>query len=239
MLGYFIADGIASLDYGIYLTDGKVYGTAKRSFKKVDIQGRNGSVYIDNERYEDVSFSYPCIVVSDFADRYSEFIDSLICKTSHFKLEDSFQPDIFYEAKVIDANTPKRVKGDGDKGSFVLKMTRKPQKFQKSGLAVIDITTSGASILNKYNQTAKPLITIYGNGTLTINGVSVSVSGNTDAYLQLDCDMCEAYKDSLTNSKNDKITLTNGKFPVLKSGNNQVTFTEITRVKIIPRWWTI
>lgn len=239
MLGYFIADGISSLDYGIYLTDGKVYGTAKRVFKKIDIQGRNGSVYIDNERYEDVTFSYPCIITSDFADKYTEFIDALISKTSHFKLEDSFQPDIFYEAKVIDANTPKRVKGDGDKGSFILKMIRKPQKFQKSGLSAIDISSSGQYIFNKYNQTAKPLITIFGNGTLTINGVSVTVAGNTDEYLQLDCDICEAYKDSLTVSKNDKITLTDGKYPELKSGSNQVTFTGITNIKVVPRWWTI
>jgi phage-related protein len=94
---------------------------------------------------------------------------------------------------------------------------------------------SGFRIKNPTLHDANPLIDVVGSGTISINSVSVTV--NVSGETIIDCDTQEAYYGST--SRNSNITLNNGEFPKLTPGENTITYSGFTSVKITPRWWTI
>ena len=113
----------------------------------------------------------------------------------------------------------------------------KPQRFLKEGEYSIEFTSAG-SIFNQYDTVALPLIRAYGTGTFTIGNVTVQITTAND-YTDIDCDLQEAYKDTLATNCNANIVLSNGKFPSLNPGNNNISMTGITKLEIIPRWWIL
>ena len=88
---------------------------------------------------------------------------------------------------------------------------------------------------NPTMYTALPLIKAYGTGTLTISGISVTVTTASE-YTDIDSEIEEAYKGST--SCNMNIILSNGEFPKFQPGINTVSFTGFSRLEITPRWWT-
>ena len=69
---------------------------------------------------------------------------------------------------------------------------------------------------------------------MTIGDTTVRFSEISD-FVVLDCDLQDAYK----NLENKNSTMT-GSFPGLAPGENIVTFSGgITKIEIIPRWWTL
>ena len=119
---------------------------------------------------------------------------------------------------------------------FTLTFDCKPQRYLKSGERAAALTASGARLVNP-GMEARPLITVYGSGagTLTAGGRTVQLK-SLDGWLTLDCDLQNAYKG--TQNKNN--TIFAPEFPVLPPGESAVTWTGgVTRVEIIPRWWTL
>ena len=97
--------------------------------------------------------------------------------------------------------------------------------------------TAAGMIYNPTLFDAKPLIRCNGrSGSVTINGVKVTVTGCT-SYVMLDCDMMEAFEGEA--NRNGTTTLNNGTFPTLAPGNNAVSFTGFSSVVITPRFFTI
>lgn len=82
----------------------------------------------------------------------------------------------------------------------------------------------------------KPLLLVTGNGTLSVAGTSITVSG-TSGEFYIDCEAQDAWQ-GLSNL-NDNIEVENHEYPVIPAGKSEVTFTGITQLKIIPRWWTL
>jgi phage-related protein len=60
---------------------------------------------------------------------------------------------------------------------------------------------------------------------------------SADEYTDIDCEIMDAFKGSV--NCNSNIQTTDNKFPVLRSGDNNITKTGITRLEITPRWWTV
>ena len=84
---------------------------------------------------------------------------------------------------------------------------------------------------------AKPLIRVYGTGTVTVGSISVQITQSTD-YTDIDCDIQNAYRGLTSRNAYMKL-LTNNKFPTLPAGSTGITYTGFSRVDIMPRWWTI
>lgn len=93
--------------------------------------------------------------------------------------------------------------------------------------------SSGTVLFNPTRFDALPLIICSGNGTITMNGTTMTVSGNS-GQIYIDCELQDAYLG--TTNKNSKITST---FPKLAPGQNTITYSGLTGVQIRPRWWTI
>lgn len=94
--------------------------------------------------------------------------------------------------------------------------------------------TESRVLINQGNTKCLPLMTIYGSGTVEIfvNGTK-QCEITIDDYVTLDGEEEEAYKDNLNNRRNRVMI---GKFPVLKPGENTLSFAgNVTNVKTLVR----
>lgn len=95
------------------------------------------------------------------------------------------------------------------------------------------ITSFPGTIVNSGTAIAKPLLKIYGTGTIdmTLNGVNFSYVFDTNTYVHIDCDTMDAYYGSF--SKNRSLTIVGDVFPTLSPGNNTLTLNSGTVTQVI------
>lgn len=236
MRNYIVYNGKSFLDFGVFISGTGTYDAPERDQTKIEIAGRNGDLTIDNGRYKNIEIKYPAFVISNFSENIEALRNFLLTQKGYVRLEDTYHPDEFRLGKISGGFTTKPV-AQLIAGEFDLVFDCYPQRFLKSGEAAIEYTAA-ATIINKYLTEAKPLIRAYGTGSFSIGGVAVQIT-SADAYTDIDCDLQEAYKDTLATNCNANIVLTNGVFPTLKAGNNAITLTGITKLEITPRWWVL
>lgn len=230
-------DGENSLDYGIYISGEGVYDAPSRAVEMVTIPGRNGTLAIDQGRFENIDVKYTAgafgSTQAEYAGRMRAFRNMLASRYNYVRLEDDYHPDEFRLGLYKSGLEVKPV-SMSRAGEFDIIFDCKPQRFLKSGENVYTRTTSG-SINNPTLFEAKPLLVVTGTGNLTVNGVQIAIA---ESPTTIDCEAMEAYNG--TTSRNSDIVLTPNRFPVLKPGNNTITLgAGITKVEITPRWWRI
>lgn len=234
-MDYLIFDGTSTQTHGVFLIGNGVYNAPEREFERISIPGRNGDLLIDNGRYSNFELEYDAIIYNDFNTNLSNLKNIFMSKTGYCRLEDTFYPDEYRMAKYSGAFEMESVR-PGDVGHFILRFDCKPQRFLKSGETTTEFTSYG-TIINPTKMTALPLVRVYGTGSLSIGGNTITINTNS-SYTDIDCDLQDAYRSG-TNC-NGNITLNSGKFFQLKPGSNSVSLGNgITRVAITPRWWRL
>ena len=234
MINFFTFDGKKSRDYGVYISGPQVYNAPERDESDIEIPGRNGKLTIDNGRYKNQTWKYPAFIIHDFGSNIKGLRNYLLSKRGYQRFEDTYHPQEYrlakyvgpFEAEPEDAHYAAK---------FDLLFDFYPQRFLKSGEQSFEIT-GASSIYNPYAETAKPLIRAYGTGTFSIGGVSVQITA-ANTYTDIDCDLQEAYKDTLATNRNAYVKATT--YPELKPGTNAVTLSGITKLEITPRWWIL
>lgn len=228
-------DGKNCSEYGVWISGGGTFNAPPRDMDTISIPGRDGDIFFDNGRFQNINVTYPAFISKRFASRMDDFRAWLCSKHHYVKIEDSYHPDEFrlgvFKGGLTVSTTARNLSG-----SFNLTFNCKPQRYLKSGEMPVRFTASG-SIYNPTEYAAKPLIKCYGTGgTVTIGGVAVTVTGCTN-HVVLDCDLMESYEGDT--SRNGTTTLVNGEFPTLGAGASAVTFSGFSRVEITPRWWKL
>lgn len=230
---YLKINGEESTHYGLYISGSGTYYAPKKRREVIDVPGRNGSLIIEDGAYDNAPHVYKALIINyeNNIEKVRNWFESL---RGYFRLEDSYHPNEFLIASFEGPFDPE-VWRDGSVAKFDLKFDRKPQRFLKTGEVTTQFTSNG-SIENPTRFNSKPLIRIYGNGTVGLGDKNIVVSGNTEPYVDVDCEIMDCFKGAL--NLNDKVSLT--EFPVLKSGSNGVSLgTGITKVEITPRWWIL
>lgn len=228
-------DGKNCGDFGVWISGGGTFNAPPRDMDTISIPGRDGNIYFDNGRFQNINVTYPAFISKRFKPRMDDFRAWLCSKYHYVKIEDSYHPDE-YRLGVFKGGLTVSTTARNLSGSFNLVFDCKPQRFLKSGDVPVQFTASG-SIYNPTEYAAKPLVKCYGaGGTVTIGGVAVTVTGCTN-HVTLDCDLMESYEDGT--NRNGTTTLVNGEFPTLGAGANAVTFSGFSRVEITPRWWKL
>lgn len=234
MINYLTYDGVNLRDFGVYISGTEVFNAAPRSVDTVVVPGRSGTLTIDNKRFENVEITYPAFIFNNFNANISGLRNFLLQSAAYRRLEDTYNPDIYMMAKYISGlsvtSTERRLEGE-----FDLVFDRMPQRFLKSGETAQEFTSSG-SIDNPTNFDARPLIRVYGTGTLGVGSETVTITTNP-GYIDIDCEMMDAYYGAV--NCNGYITLSSGEFPVLKPEGNGISLSGITKAIITPRWWII
>ena len=231
-----IYDGVSSVNFGMYVGLNGNDNAPERSIDTIVVPGRNGTLTIDNGRFENVAVEYICFIRQDFEKNIVSARNHYTSRIGYKRLEDTAHPDEYRMARYVAGLevTPSQMR---KQGYFTLTFDAMPQRFLKSGERQIEFTRNG-TIINTTQFDAKPLIRVYGNGTVGIGSETITVANNP-GFIDIDCEMMDAYYNA-TNC-NDRITLSSGEFPVLTADSNigVTKGTGITKIVITPRWYII
>ena len=234
MVNYFTFAGKSSQDFKIYISGQGTYKAPARVYSSYDIRGRNGALLVDEKRFENSDVSYPAFIYENMKENLEAFRNYILSKKGYQRLEDTYHPEEFRLAAYydgLDAGVNQR----HDFTSFEVIFHCKPQRFLKSGERVLTFTSNG-SIENPTEFESKPLLRVYGTGTLGIGSQSITIS-QADVYTDIDCEMMDCFKG--TANKNANVSFTDYNFPTLMPGTNGISLTGITKVEITPRWWIL
>lgn len=229
----FIFNGKSSIEFDIWAFEKRQRGTPVRSTETITIPGMNGSLELDNGRYENVPVKYGCILIDDGKRRIDAFIDYMVRQKGYQRLEDTFSPDEFRLGRYIGGTDKTYV---GEKGKFEISFDCKPQRFLKIGENEID-STSEVVLLNPTNQVSLPIIRIYGTGEVMVTSeklFTLTINENP-GYIDFDSEIKDAHYGAV--NCNGKFS---GEFPEFGAGSTTITpGAGITRMVITPRWFAI
>lgn len=247
--------GSPSSDHGIRIERFPNLNRPSRKYEQVSVPGRNGDLFFYEDAWNNYEQAYEIYAGDDvFGAAPTEFTDvfgwlvpveSAPTVDDYINLEiggyhwliDTYEPDVI---RLATFNMGTDVENSWNRfGRASIYFNCRPERFTSDAFTLITKTSSGGYITNPSIRNAKPFIKVYGSGdgTLTVNGYVITITGMTD-YLHIDCESQNCFR-LLSENRNNLITLTSG-FPVLKTGRNNITWTGgITKVEITPRWWNL
>ena len=224
-------------EFDTFVTNAGIYSTPVRGYEAVSVAGKNGDVLFEKNKYENVLHTYPVIIKGNFNENFAALKSFMLSQQGYQRLSDTFYPEEFYMATFKSFDNIRQPFLDGQIGSCVLTFDRKPQRFLRSGEQAVEVT-DGSTIKNPTRFDAKPIIRVYGDGQIIINGKYrmdyVDLSENPPEYVDIDCEIQEVLEEG----KNVYLTVY-GDFPVLESGINEFQISGFDKVVIIPRWWKL
>lgn len=98
------------------------------------------------------------------------------------------------------------------------------------------ITVTEPSLLvNPTLFESKPLLRIYGTGTVNINDKYITISAHSFPYIDIDCELMDAFYGS--SNANQYVTFSTNDYITLKSGNNYIAYGN--QIEVTPRWFEI
>jgi len=190
MSGYwFKFGGTYSYDLGIIVDGTPNVEIAQRDFEMVNIPGKNGSDYIDNGRYNNVSFARNIALVQKGSSTVSYKIDALINAFAYLQgyqpFEDSDHSALMTYAVLTNLGEVSR---DLRRlGRATLRFSRQPFWYAKGGLSPIeldsDLMMAGVNIRNMFPADAQPIYKfVLNSGKSTTNYFRLQIGSFVNAY---------------------------------------------------------
>lgn len=233
-LGYIAIDGRSCQEFGVYTTDAGIYDLPERQMRTEEIPGRDGDLLIDEKRFKNIDVRYPGFIAEDFDRHFIDFFSFLLSQGRYLRLEDSFRPEEYRQGYFTAPLVPKRT--DREKGTFEIIFHCKPQRFLKEGDVPI-VIAEDMTVFNPTLLPAKPLVRVYGTGSVVIDGVTITIL-SADGYTDIDCLSQMAYKGSV--NCNGNIQLNDDKFWEMPVGGAAISLgSRISRIELAPRWYKI
>lgn len=230
-------NGRSTLDFGVHISGEDTWRTAAPDLERISIPGRSGDLVSFNKRYKNVELTYHMGIIRDFERNYPAFTNFMLSVPGYHRLEDSYHPEV-YRLALMESDFSPQMAALNRQGQFDVKFSCKPQAYLKSGERTKVFTQSG-SIFNPTMFDALPLMRIYGEGELGIGRETIQIT-MVDSYIDVDCELEDAYKEFAGNNRNRFIVLSGDSFPSLPPGETTITLgTGITKVMITPRWWKL
>lgn len=233
----FTFDGLSSASLGFYINGSGVFDAPEPDLEYLSIPGKDGDLIYNKKRFNNIEIEYsPVFALSGFKAKAKNLQAWLLSHRGYFRLEDDYQPNYFRMASVRSAIEVDEINWSGDGGSMDIVFDCKPQLFLKSGEEEEEYTADG-TIDNPTLFTAKPLINVYGEGTVSIGSRSFTVLSHSFDFITIDCDRQDCYSNS---SNANQYVQIGDYFPELPSGTTGIELGDgITKVVITPRWWTV
>lgn len=235
-MNYLIFAGQSSLDHCMAVERCPSYPAGQRRTTKATIPGRDGEEVQDDGTYGNVTQPYEVWFngqpFGGFNAGATRVANWLLGPKGYQRLEDSYDPETYrmalYTGPMDMTNWMLR------RGRATLEFDCKPERWLKAGQIPVAVT-SDEVLYNAWRE-AKPLLYVTGNGTLNIGTKSITISG-TSGEVTIDCDVKDAWQG--LNNLNDNIEVANRDWPTLPPGETTVTYSGLTSVKIVPRWWRL
>lgn len=233
MRNYLIFNGIDSRDFGVYISGNHTFDAPTREYENISVPGRDGDLLGVTSRLANIELIYPAF--SYTPEHLRDFRSKLLSVIGYAQLYDSYHSDEFRKA-VYKGGLTVEMMANLKAGSFDLIFECKPQRYLTAGQILTPVVT-GQNITNPTDFDAQPLIRVTGSGTLVIGSQTITVASNSHAYIDIDCEMMDCFYGA-TNC-NSLVSFSGNDFPVLKPGNNGLTISGLTNVKIKPNTWRV
>ena len=236
MDSFFTFEGEPSTKFSVFLEDDHTNDSAERDYETASVPGMDGDILYSNGRLKNGTLPYNCWIADDYVANARKLRNFLLSVEGYGRLEDTRHPEEFRKAFFRGPQNFDDVVAY-TAGKFTINFEVKPQRWLKSGEEWK--TVNKGSIYNKELWPAQPIIRVYGNFS-TAQQVSVGdyvfTVKKCTGYVDIDCEMQDAYNDSGSQNTNVNIV----EFPVLVPGDNQVDYDSgVTGVDILPRWWRV
>ena len=187
-------DGKALSDFGVFLGGDGAFNSPARIGEMVHIPGRNGSLWMDENCFENIEVTYPAFIgtpeENDFSNRIMEVRSWLASREGYCRLEDTYHTDEYRLAvfKVAVETNPVHYTRAGN---FNITFDAKPQRYLKSGDEPVEFTANG-TITNPTLFESLPIIAVTGNGRVNVAGHLFTVSDTTQT-IYIDSDIMEVF----------------------------------------------
>ena len=233
---YFNYRGKSSRDFCLKIKEINNLSSPMRALEIHEVLGKNGELIVDQGNYTNFHLQIQCFVDGRPERNGKELSLAELATELKAWLQTSFtyspiqiEGDEFYYEGYCD-NSLDIQELFTNFGEVLLTFNCKP--YRKKDSDKIVITSRNTTINNQYMD-SEPYMKIYGSGDikLSINGEEVEFI-NVENYIEVDTELMNCYKDNI-NQNNRMI----GSFPILKSGDNLITWVgDITKIEIEPRW---
>lgn len=251
MRDYFVYDGVSSANFNAYVASSNFFASPAESVKRESVPGRNGDVFISNDRYENLKLEVMTYIPENAAENMKYLREHLMSRKNYCRYEESLNPDYFRMARFLGPFKPDPI--DRWRGGVELTFDCKPQMYLKAGAVEKEYIgasyPNGFTLYNPYKFAALPIIRVgTGGGTVTINGNTITVAPYDGPlpdnlpflpHTTIDCERKDCYFKYSTGILNlNKYVSFSSDFPELPAGESEVTFTAAW-IMMAPRWWTI
>ena len=180
LLNHLTYDGVDSSSFGVFISGEGVFDAPARRGEMISIPGRNGSLFMDEGVFENITVEYPAFIgtgyESLFRQKLGDLRSWLSSRGNYKKLTDTYHPDefrlgVFREGLEVDPQHITRA------GEFTMKFDCKPQRFLVSGEDPVVFTGNG-TITNPTLFESSPIIKVTGNGSVAIGPYMFVVRNN-------------------------------------------------------------
>lgn len=230
MANYFTFDGVLSTTYNTYIASSNMFNSAEEDVETIAIPGSNRVVYLGAGTYKPFIIEAQCYTRSGMQTEVDSLRSFLRSRNKECKYIEALKPSEYRLARYIEAFEL----GSSDKSgaAFTLRFMARPERFLVTG-DVPEVLTADDTITNPTDFASKPLIRIYGTGTVDIDGQIITVN-DVDDYVDIDFDTMQAFKGSVNCNADVEFDEL-----VLAPGVNNVELTGVTEVDITGRWFTL
>ena len=230
MNDWFEWNGTRCTEYGIVVSEQPPITIPQERSTQTKIPGRPGSLTAleGDDVYDDLTLTATCFI------RDPALIPSIAAwLKGGGSVTFANRPGGFYHARISNQIPFEKILRGNPHCSFAVNFRCSPPFWYVSNPDEVTISNSSAVVVNPGSVYAEPIIHVYGSGdaTLIVNDTFVELEGIEDSIV-LNSVIQEAYKgEILLNEKMD------GEFPVLKPGNNRISYTgDVSRIVITPNW---
>lgn len=187
-------DGKALSDFGVFLGGDGAFNSPNRIGEMIHIPGRNGSLWVDENCFENIEVRYPAFIgtpdETDFATKLMEVRSWLNSREGYCRLEDTYHPDE-YRLAVFKNQIETEPVHYTRAGGFDIIFDAKPQRFLKSGDEP-QLFEGNGWINNPTLFDSLPIIAVTGNGRVNVAGHLFTVSDTTET-IYIDSELMEVF----------------------------------------------
>ena len=224
---WFTFKGVDSREMGVIVTAMPETVRAERRIESITVAGRNGSLHTDEGVYESYDRTMECALIKRA--RLDEITAWLV---GSGEMAFSTEPDKVYRVTIANKISIAQMMRVFQKFQVIL--DTQPFKYSVNAAGDALELTAPTTIRNSGTVYSEPIITVYGNGdiTLNINGEDFPLYGVQES-ITIDCEIMEVFKGNT--NQNSKYG--GAEFPRFEVGQNEIRWTgNVSKIKIQPRW---
>lgn len=234
-IGKITYNGKSSADLGVIVSGEGTFDAAALDYTSYQVPGRNGDLILSNNRYSNITVTYPAFTVEDLEETAQKIRNWMRSARSYARIEDNYDL-LHYRMGMGKDVFPFSPAPENQGANMKLVFDCKPQRYLYSGEQEHTFETQ-ISLFNPTQEDARPLIRVTNPRTgakITIGSQVLTCSRSHTGVVIIDCDIQNIY-DGASNLNSDW----SGEFPVIKPGVNSISSSGVDAASIIPRWWEL